>query len=84
MIVVRKDTTYPVMLLITTSTNEVVSAEKRASRRRLVDAGILNLVKTSNMSGATACVNVYSVGLSSYPFALSLSKDMSPLYITHE
>jgi len=84
MIVVKKDTTYPVMLLITTSTNEVVSAEKRASRSKDVDAGILNLVKTSNISGATACVNVYSVGLSSYPFEVSLSKDMSPLYITHE
>jgi len=82
--VVRKDTTYPVMLFITTSTNDEVSAENRASRSKDVDAGILNLVKTRRISGATACVNVYSVGLSSYPFELSLSKDKSPLYINHE
>jgi len=82
--VVRKDTTYPVMLFITTSTKDVVSAENRASRSKDVDAGILNLVKTRRISGATACVNVYSVGLSSYPFELSLSKDKSPFYIDHE
>jgi len=50
----EKDTTYPVILLITTLTNAEVLDENNASRSRLVLAGILSLVNVIKIKGAAA------------------------------